>query len=52
LVSLDSRLLIINQQTELIITKNDFPIKMIEPLNESFFATIRNKLLFGEDKRN
>jgi len=52
LVSLDSRLLIIDQNTELIITKNNFPIKMIEPLNESFFATIRTKLLFGEDKRN
>lgn len=52
LVSLDSRMIIINKDTELIIKKNSFPIKMIEPLKESFFVTIRNKLLFGEDKRN
>jgi NAD+ kinase len=52
LVSLDSRLIIFNHDTELIIKKNSFPIKLIEPLKESFFATIRTKLLFGADKRN
>ena len=52
LVSLDSRMIIIQKNTELIIKKNSFPIKMIEPLKESFFVTIRNKLLFGEDRRN
>lgn len=52
LVSLDSRMIIINRGTELIIKKNSFPIKMIEPFKENFFMTIRNKLLFGEDKRN
>lgn len=52
LVSLDSRIITVKNGTELIIKKTDFTIKMIEPTGESFLKTLRNKLLWGEDKRN
>lgn len=52
LVSLDSRIAVIDQDTELVITKKPFKINMITLYNESFLRTLRNKLLWGEDKRN
>jgi len=52
LVSLDSRIASINKNTVLTIKKTSFKIKMIEIPNETFLKTLRNKLLWGEDKRN
>lgn len=52
LASLDSRIITVENGTELIIEKADFSIKMIEPKGENFLHTLRNKLLWGEDKRN
>ena len=52
LVSLDSRIATLHNDTIITIKKADFKIKMIEFLNESFFDTLRKKLLWGEDKRN
>lgn len=52
LVSLDSRIATIDNDTVLTIKKANFSIKMIELLNESFLKTLRKKLLWGEDKRN
>jgi NAD+ kinase len=52
LVSLDSRITSIDNNTELIIKKTPFKIKMVEIPNETFLKTLRNKLLWGEDKRN
>lgn len=52
LASLDSRIITVENGTELIIKKADFTIKMIEPKGESFLHTLRNKLLWGEDNRN
>lgn len=52
LVSLDSRIASIPNGKEIIIKKSDFTIKMIEYNSESFFKTLRNKLLWGQDKRN
>jgi len=52
LVSLDSRIITVENGTELTIEKADFSIKMIEPKGESFLHTLRNKLLWGEDNRN
>jgi NAD+ kinase len=52
MVSLDSRLASIDNGKELLIKKADFSIKMIEFASESFLKTIRNKLLWGQDKRN
>jgi NAD+ kinase len=52
LVSLDSRILSIDNNSELHISKNPFSINMVEFPNETFFKTLRKKLLWGEDKRN
>lgn len=52
LVSLDSRIASVANGKELQIKKADFTIKMIEYASESFLKTLRNKLLWGEDKRN
>ena len=52
LVSLDSRMVSVNNNAELTISKTPFTIKMVEIAEETFFKTLRNKLLWGEDKRN
>jgi NAD+ kinase len=52
LVSLDSRSETINDSTELTLKKANFSINLIKLENQSFFNTIRNKLLWGLDKRN
>ncbi|PCJ97452.1 MAG: NAD kinase [Flavobacteriaceae bacterium] len=52
LISLDSRIATVENGTEIIVKKAGFTIKMIEYTSESFLKTLRNKLLWGEDKRN
>ncbi len=52
LISLDSRIASVENGKEITIKKADFVIKMIEFSSESFLKTIRNKLLWGEDRRN
>lgn len=52
LLSLDSRIATLENGIEIIIKKAEFTIKMIEFATESFLKTLRNKLLWGEDKRN
>lgn len=52
LVSLDSRIATIPNGKEIIVQKSPFYIKMIEYKSESFLKTLRNKLLWGEDRRN
>ncbi|NUY81638.1 NAD kinase [Flavobacterium sp. MAH-1] len=52
LVSLDSRIASVKNESELTIRKTPFAIKMVEVPGETFLNTLRNKLLWGEDKRN
>lgn len=52
LVSLDSRIATLHNDTIITIKKAAFKINMIELLDESFLDTLRKKLLWGEDKRN
>lgn len=52
LVSLDSRIAAIPNDSELTIEKTNFHINMVEIPNETFLKTLRNKLMWGEDKRN
>jgi NAD+ kinase len=52
LVSLDSRIASIKKESILIIKKTPFQINMVEIPGETFLKTLRNKLLWGEDKRN
>ena len=52
LVSLDSRIATLNNNTLITIKKAPFTIKMMTFHNETFLDTLRKKLLWGEDKRN
>ena len=52
LVSLDSRVTTVKNESILTIKRNPFEINMIEIPQETFLKTLRNKLLWGEDKRN
>ena len=52
LVSLDSRIASVSNNAVLKIKKTPFKINMVEIPNETFLKTLRNKLLWGEDKRN
>lgn len=52
LVSLDSRITSVTNETVLTIKKSPFTIKMVDFHEEGFLKTIRKKLLWGEDKRN
>ncbi|SHF08554.1 NAD kinase [Chryseobacterium takakiae] len=51
-LSLDSRLIHIETDKEIIIKKADFQILLVQPNDLSFYETIRQKLLWGRDKRN
>ena len=52
LATLDSRSFNVDSQDELIIRKADFKIKLIKLQGQNFYETIRNKLMWGIDKRN
>ncbi|WPR72746.1 NAD kinase [Flavobacterium sp. NG2] len=52
LVSLDSRITSVGNESVLTIKKTPFQINMIEIPDETFLKTLRSKLLWGEDKRN
>lgn len=52
LVSLDSRIATLDIDTTLQIKKADFTIKLVQLEEASFIKTLREKLLWGEDKRN
>lgn len=52
LVSLDSRTHTIDNSIELIIKKADYSFHLLRLKNENFYSTIRNKLMWGLDKRN
>jgi len=52
LVSLDSRSRAIDPTLELKIRKADFKVNLIKLHSQSFIATIREKLMWGKDKRN
>ena len=52
LVSLDSRIATIKNNTKITITKAPFCIKLVQLSEDSFIKTLRKKLMWGEDKRN
>lgn len=52
LLSLDARLVSVPMLTKIQIKKANCPIVFIRPKNHGFFDTLRNKLLWGQDKRN
>jgi NAD+ kinase len=52
LLSMDSRITSIGNDSIITIKKSPFKINMVEIPHETFFKTLRTKLLWGEDKRN
>lgn len=52
LMTMDSRHSSISIDHELVITRNDFEVNLIQMNNENFFSTIRDKLSWGFDNRN
>ena len=51
-LSLDSRLFHMETEVEIVLRKAHFKLLLIHPPNLSFYETIRQKLLWGNDKRN
>jgi len=52
LVALDGRSKVLEQTTQLHITKAPFTIKVVKQLQHTFFDTLKKKLMWGIDKRN
>jgi len=52
LVSLDSRIATLKNNTTITINKAPFSIKLVQLTEDSFIKTLRKKLMWGEDKRN
>ncbi len=52
LLSLDSRITTVDNNTEIFIKKVPFTLKTIQLSQQTFLKTLREKLLWGEDKRN
>lgn len=52
LVTLDSRSKTITNKYQLNISKSNFFINLVQFENQNFFRTIRNKLYWGQDRRN
>ncbi len=52
LVAIDGRSKVLDHNIKLRIVKADYNIKTIKQLDHTFFSTLKNKLLWGVDKRN
>jgi len=52
LLTMDSRHSSINKNEELVVSKENFKIKLVQMHDKNFFTTIREKLLWGFDNRN
>jgi NAD+ kinase len=52
LASLDSRSKVLDEGVVMHVKRANFKVNVIERLNESFYTTLRNKLMWGVDKRN
>lgn len=52
LISLDSRIATLDNETIITLKKAPFSVNLINLEGESFLKTLREKLLWGEDKRN
>jgi len=52
LLTLDSRMYAIENKSKVFIQRSDFSIQTLQLKDETFIKTLREKLLWGEDKRN
>ncbi|RLD88657.1 MAG: NAD kinase [Bacteroidetes bacterium] len=51
-LTMDSRQSILDMSDEIIIKKCDFKVNLVQMYDKDFYATIREKLLWGKDVRN
>lgn len=51
-ISMDSRIAIIDQSTDIVINRAPFGMQLVKMEDKDFFGTIREKLLWGLDIRN
>jgi NAD+ kinase len=52
LLSLDSRIVTLENGNDIYIKKAPFAIRTIQLIGSDFFSTLREKLFWGQDKRN
>lgn len=52
LITADNKAVEINEPFELKIVKSEMALKMLQLPNNNFYSTLRNKLMWGVDKRN
>jgi len=52
LLSLDSQIISLKNNVKIFIKKSNYKVKLASISNNSFYKTLRNKLLWGEDRRN
>lgn len=52
LLTLDSRHTTIKKNDELVVKRCSFDVNLVQMNNQDFFATIRDKLMWGKDSRN
>ncbi len=52
IASIDHRSIMIKNTEEITISKAEFKVKLLKLYNTSFYQTLRNKLMWGVDKRN
>ena len=52
MASLDSRSQVIDNEVELHISKANFTISIVDIIGQSFYSTLRSKLMWGADRRN
>ena len=51
-LAMDGRAIILDDTTKLRISKADFTIKVLKQQNHTFFDNLKNKLMWGVDRRN
>ena len=52
LIAVDGHSKVLDEKTKLRITKADYTIKVVKQKDYTFFDTLKNKLMWGVDKRN
>jgi NAD+ kinase len=52
IASVDSRSVILSNKTEVRVKRAEFKIKILKLKGHSYYSTLRNKLMWGVDKRN
>ncbi len=52
LLSMDYQSALLNTDTDIVLKRSDFDISMVRLGHQDFYTTLRNKLMWGADKRN